>query len=198
MRPKLHYRKAQARPLAPASQRVLSLFEGAKQAGDIGRIHSWTLVGDGDVDEFRMMFRFDPHHRSFRCEGDRILHQIGQDAAQAARVGDHGREGAAPLDDGSDAARADFVRKAVEDVVQRVIQGLDAQVEVHSATLQAGDLKDLVHQFEQPHPAGADDSGIFLVLGRSQGAVELRGDDLGEAQNGVEGCAQFVADHAQE
>ena len=56
----------------------------------------------------------------------------------------------------------------------------------------------MVHQVQQPGAAHADDAGVFLVLRRAERAVELRGDDLREAEDRVKRRAQLVAGHPQE
>ena len=70
--------------------------------------------------------------------------------------------------------------------------------DLHAAGLDLGDVEQIVDQRQQMRAGGMNVAGIFLVARRADRAEAFLGDDLGEAQNGVQRRAQLVAHIGEE
>jgi hypothetical protein len=126
-----------------------------------------------------------------------VRKEIEEHLLQGAAVGfDHELRGAVAREDDVALAGglADHLHAVLDDVgnVDRV------DVERHAAGLDLGHVEDVVDHFEQIAAAFANVARIFLIFGVTERAEQTLLHHLGEADHGIERCAQLMADIGEE
>ena len=134
-------------------------------------------------------------HLAGAGELDRVVHQVDEHLAEAARVAAQLRrqlwvDAAADVDGSMGEARADEGAHLAGDG----LRGEGDLLEVEPAGLDLGKVENVVEQGEQRVGAGPDGAGKGLLLAVQIGFQE----QVGEAEDGVHRCADLVAHDGEE
>ena len=182
--------KAQAgAPLAGV--RRPAALEGAQHPLLVGLGDADAGVGDGDGDVVAVAPRGEPDGAARGREGDGVAQQVEQHLLDALLVGHHPTDVGRAVELHLQGLAPGPLAGQVEDTDQHGVQVHGVQLEGHGAGLDGGQVQDIADHRGQVLRR-LDDAAAVFHLPLVERAEVFLGEDLGEADDGVERRAHFV------
>ena len=191
--------QTQAGALILAGQAAVDLDEGLKEPGLILQRDADAGVADGEAQPLCAGIGVDREADASACgsEFDGVAEQVDQDLLETARVGvDDGRRHAQVRGDGDGFAGGG----GFDELQAGGADGVDGQrlhLQAQLARFDLGEVQDVVDERQQVPPAVFDDAQRARLFGGERALIEFA-QGFGEAQDGGERRAQFVAHVGQE
>lgn len=173
---------------------IVYLIEAIEDAGELCGGDADAGIGDGETEEAWAIGSDGNFDVSVAGEFDRVEEEVQEYLADPVRIGDKiGWEGGGDGSADGDAGGGGGLHGA-DEVIEQWLDREGGEIDADAAGVEAGEFEDIVDDGEERAGGVADGFGELALAGAERGVEEK----TGHADDGVHGCAEFVAHVGEE